>query len=651
MLPTAHVSNSSFFQHHGWLAPGIKLFRSIGFPAKAGWISAMFLIPLAFMLWVIWGNAQEQVDFTVSEQQGLAYVQPVLTLINAAQDLRSAATENKNLIEAQNNLKTAFGAVAQKQKDWGRAFNTDAGFNALHKAYSAVQQKPVAENIDATFLLHSELINAAVTLIGNIADGSQLSLDPELDTYHLMNISVLVGPQYTEQLSRIRRLGTLTLESQDAPTATRRRLTSDAVVLLKFMDDAIENSYQQGIVKFPEVAQTIDMQGVDAARETFLAAIEKQVLVETPQGDPAGLLALGRAVGDKQSKMNTQLMARLQTQLQARIDRLHHAFYRNLGLSVFFVLLAQYLMLAFYRVMMGGLREVASHLGEITQGNLTTAPTPWGSDEAAQLMVTLGNMQASLRKIAMGVRDGAGNVQTASEEIASVSQDLSQRTEANAASLEKTAAAMEQIASTVKHTSDTVQGATSIVRENAASATRGGEVIAQVVHTMENIRTSSNRIGEIIGVIDGIAFQTNILALNAAVEAARAGEQGRGFAVVASEVRSLAGRSAAAAKEIKGLISASIALVETGNEVVAEAGSTIQVIVANATRIDALMGEIAAATREQSLGVSEVGTAVNDLDQGTQQNAALVEETAAAAGALADQAQRLADDVAFFKFK
>jgi methyl-accepting chemotaxis protein len=648
-----NVVFGSFFQYHGWLAPGVKLFRSIGFPAKAAWVSLMFMVPLLYMLTVIRGDSQAQISFARSEQQGLAYVKPVLGLVEAVQDFRRAATDGQgqSLGDTQEKVTAAFSAVEKAQQQHGTAFRTNAGFDALRKAYDRLLQTPRAADVDATFALHTAVLDAAITLLSNIADGSQLSLDPELDTYHLMNISVLVGPQYTEFLSRIRRLSALALGAPETPSPTRRRLTSDAVVLLQYMDGAIENSYQQGIASFPDVAKTIDMQGTDAAREAFLAAVEKQVLIDTPSGDAAAMLALGRAVGEKQKTMNGQLLARLESQLQARVDRLEHGFYLTLGISVIFVLAALYLMLAFYKVMMGGLREVAGHLTEITQGNLTTAPTPWGTDEAAQLMVTMGDMQTSLRKIAMGVRDSAGSVQTASEEIASASQDLSQRTETNAASLEKTAASMEQIAATVQHTSDTVQGASAIVRENAASATRGGQVIAQVVHTMEGIRTSSNQIGEIISVIDGIAFQTNILALNAAVEAARAGEQGRGFAVVASEVRSLAGRSAAAAKEIKTLISASIQQVEAGNQVVAEAGATIQEIVANAGKIDALMGEIANATREQSLGVAEIGAAVQALDQGTQQNAALVEETASAAGGLADQAQRLAEDVAFFKFR
>jgi methyl-accepting chemotaxis protein len=276
---------------------------------------------------------------------------------------------------------------------------------------------------------------------------------------------------------------------------------------------------------------------------------------------------------------------------------------------------------------------------------------PWGRDEAAQLMVTMGRMQESLRKIVGIVLQGSGQVQVASEEIASASNDLSARTEEAAASLEQTAASMEQIAATVKHTAATVDGAMAIVRDNATAATRGGAVMGEVVITMERIQASSSKIGEIIGVIDGIAFQTNILALNAAVEAARAGEQGRGFAVVATEVRALAGRSAAAAKEIKTLIGSSIEQVEQGNRIAADAGATIREIVTNADKITGLMTQISTATREQSAGVGQVGTAVHELDRATQQNAALVEETSAAAAALSEQASKLAEEVSFFKLK
>jgi methyl-accepting chemotaxis protein len=208
---------------------------------------------------------------------------------------------------------------------------------------------------------------------------------------------------------------------------------------------------------------------------------------------------------------------------------------------------------------------------------------------------------------------------------------------------------MATIAANVSHTAIMVGGTTIIVSENAKAASDGSRVIQHVTDNMEGMRASSNKIGEIIGVIEGIAFQTNILALNAAVEAARAGEQGRGFAVVASEVRALAGRSSAAAKEIKALISTSIEQVETGSRVVAEAGHNVGIIVVNADQVNALMKEISTATRHQTDGVSAVEAAVKGLDQNTQQNAALVEQTAAAATSLAEQAQSLADEVSFFK--
>ncbi len=405
------------------------------------------------------------------------------------------------------------------------------------------------------------------------------------------------------------------------------------------------------ITNNPEVAKQFDMEGNDKAREAFLAALDTQVLNGTPNGDAAALLALGNAAVERELALDQQVRDRLDMVLSERIARLQNTFRLQMLMSTFAVLLALYFMLSFYKVTMGGLREVAGHLEEITKGNLTTAPTPWGSDEAAALMLTMGQMQNSLRHIANGVLDSSSSVRVSSMEVAGVAQEISSRTEASALELEKTASSMEQIASTVHRTSDMVQSAAGIARENVTFATRGGEVITQVVHTMEDIQASSNRIGEIIGVIDGIAFQTNILALNAAVEAARAGEEGRGFAVVASEVRALAGRSAAAAKEIKALISTSMQQVETGNRVVADAGATMRAIVDSATRIGDMMGEIATATREQSIGVAQVGGAVQNLDQGTQHNVAMVEETAAAAHALSEQAENLAREVSFFKLQ
>jgi methyl-accepting chemotaxis protein len=319
--------------------------------------------------------------------------------------------------------------------------------------------------------------------------------------------------------------------------------------------------------------------------------------------------------------------------------------------SVFAValLIASYLFLSFYRVMDGGLKETRRHLRAMTAGDLTTSPFPWGNDEAAQLMLELKAMQESLRSIVTSVRGSSESIVNASTEIASVSMDLSARTEQSAVNLEKSASSMEEISATVRNTADNVQQAARLASDNSLAAARGGAVIAAVVSTMDEINGSSRKISDITGVIDGIAFQTNILALNAAVEAARAGEQGRGFAVVATEVRGLAQRSAQAAREIKTLISTSVEKVESGSRVVKGAGDTMNDLVANARRMNDLLTEIATASSEQSTGVSQMGSAVNELDRMTQQNAALVEETAAAASALRDQAVDLADQVDRFK--
>ena len=286
---------------------------------------------------------------------------------------------------------------------------------------------------------------------------------------------------------------------------------------------------------------------------------------------------------------------------------------------------------------------------EISKGNLSLRIDAQGKDEAARLLRALSEMQESLSRIVGHVREGSQSVAVASSEIASGNNDLSARTEQQASALQQTAASMEQLNSTVRQNADNARQANQLAMSASTVAVQGGEVVSQVVETMKGINDSSRKISDIIGVIDGIAFQTNILALNAAVEAARAGEQGRGFAVVASEVRSLAGRSAEAAKQIKTLINDSVERVEHGTSLVDQAGTTMTEVVGAIKRVTDLMGEISAASNEQSQGVSQVSEAVTQMDQVTQQNAALVEEMAAAASSLNNQAQDLVDTVAFFK--
>ena len=286
---------------------------------------------------------------------------------------------------------------------------------------------------------------------------------------------------------------------------------------------------------------------------------------------------------------------------------------------------------------------------EIAQGNLTTQIDTNSTDETGQLLISLQRMQASLGKIVNQVRRGSEGVANASGEIELGNQDLSGRTEAQASALQQTAASMDQLNATVHQNAESANQANQLAMSASNVAIKGGEVVSQVVQTMKGINDSSRKIADIISVIDGIAFQTNILALNAAVEAARAGEQGRGFAVVASEVRSLAGRSAQAAKEIKSLIHASVERVEQGTNLVDQAGVTMTEVVASIKHVTDIVGEISAASNEQATGVAQIGESVTRMDQATQQNAALVEQMAAAASSLKSQAHDLVQVVASFQ--
>ncbi|WP_036168808.1 methyl-accepting chemotaxis protein [Massilia sp. 9096] len=297
----------------------------------------------------------------------------------------------------------------------------------------------------------------------------------------------------------------------------------------------------------------------------------------------------------------------------------------------------------------GPLHQAIAVARRVAKGDLSADIVVTGRDEAGQLLGALREMNEELRTLVTQVIQGAGHIAGASDEIASGNLELSTRTEQQASALEETASSMEELTSTVKQTADNARQANQLAGSASEVAVKGGNVVRQVVETMGTISASSNQIVDIIGVIDGIAFQTNILALNAAVEAARAGEQGRGFAVVASEVRSLAQRSAAAAKEISALIAASVSNVQAGSALVGQAGATMEEIVESVRRVADIMGEINAATGEQTLGIEQVNEAINQMDQSTQQNASLVEEAAAASETLQRQAADLAEAVRVFK--
>ena len=528
-------ADAGFFAHHGVWAPGVRLFRSLHFAAKAVILSLAFLVPLVGLLG--WLLHSMQADALAARQDSVRQHVEVAHGVIAWAHAKEAAGE----LPREQAQRLAREAVGKMRYDTREYF----WINDMHPRVVMHPIKPELDGQD----------------VGAMKDPNGLAV-------------------FGAFVDRVRREG-------------------------------------QGFVAY------------QWPRQGSEAPVDKLSYVKgfAPWGWVVGS---GIYIDDLRSAAN----ARLQ--------------WVGGGLLAALVL-AGYLFLSFFRVMDGGLKETRRHLRAMSDGDLTQSPTPWGRDEAAQLMLDLRQMQESLRHMVRGVRHSSNQIVQSSGEIAAGAQDLSDRTEQAAANLEQSASAMTRIAANAQHGTDSTAQASSMARRNAEVAAEGGRTMAEVMQTMDDIRAASARIGEIIGTVDGIAFQTNILALNAAVEAARAGEQGRGFAVVAAEVRMLAQRSAAAAREIKVLVGSSVEQVETGSAVVRRAGGTIDQIVDTSGQVSSLLGDVSASAQEQSQGIGQIGTAVRALDEVTQQNASLVEQTAAAAAGLRDQAQTLAGEVARFR--
>jgi methyl-accepting chemotaxis protein len=491
-------------------------------------------------------------------------------------------------------------------------------------------------------------------LIAVAGDKSSLVLDPDLDSFYLVNALLLTTPQVMEDVGQLWGWSTyFVASSKSGKKEISRSELSRYVVSVAGVERGLRDNtayVKRAHMANPALKAKLDLAVFDELGQFLVATRDVDKLL-APDGLSAdkyyanGEAALMRVVSfyDKGLPVLDEL-------LQARIGAMQNRLYLLLGSVAVTLVFAAYFFFCFFLVTRGGLRLISQHLAEIAEGDLRKPPAkPWGTDEAAGVIADLITCYNALYALIRKVRHSARALHAASEEITAASFDLSGRTEAAGAALEQQASSMEQIGSTVKATAERALMASTFAQDNAQVAEKGGQVFESVVVTMRDIQTSSTQIGDIVGVIDGIAFQTNILALNAAVEAARAGESGRGFAVVATEVRSLAQRSAAAARQIKGLIEASVQKVQGGTKVVEDAGRTMNEVVINARQINMFLSEISTAAQEQADGVLLVGKSIQELDKNTQQNAALVEETTAAAGALKSQAETLQEEISNFR--
>jgi methyl-accepting chemotaxis protein len=639
--PESQAAPASAFSNHGLWAPGIALMRNLQFGSKALVIGLMFLIPLAWTAYGLYAAKVEAISFSNKESVGVAYERDVFPLLNAAQQTRGETTSNLDPA-------AALAKLSATDKQLGASLDTAAAYSAMDKALADAQSSGTGTDASKA---HTLQVQAVVNLIFNVADNSNLTLDPDIDSYYLMDAALFRIPVIVQSAARLRDLGLMGMKAGTI-TAQQQQEFAALVGLSEFQMDGLRDGLKKAVAYNKALSSHVNADKAMSEVAAFFA-LTRKTLLEGQDLSPAAQSAYTSAANlaiSGQLELAESLLQQLDGVVNARVSALQFDVYSNSAVLVVGLVLAGYFFYSFFLVNRGGLNLISSHLKEMAHGDLRKAPAkPWGKDEPAAVIMDLRVVYDSLHLLIRKVRHSARALNAASDEIASASVDLSGRTESAAAALEQQAASMEEMSSTVTATADHAQMATAFAQENAEAAEQGGRVFGQVVTTMRDIQVSSNKIGDIIGVIDAIAFQTNILALNAAVEAARAGESGRGFAVVATEVRSLAGRSAKAAQEIKALISNSVRQVDDGTKVIEEASRSMQEVVTNARQINQFLSEIATAAREQAAGVQEVGRSIQDLDKSTQQNAALVEETTAASGALTELANTLQNEIANFK--
>ncbi len=558
-----------------------------------------------------------------------------------------------HLSEVQRELSKAVEIVDGKLKEAGMTAQITSLWSVQKQRIVEIEQAVNARQlkIPESFEQHTKLLAGLFAISEEILEESGLVLDPVKSTYFLMNATMNTAPKLAENMGQMRATGTGFLTAGHLTEEGRTKLVGTRTNVNMFFGDFIRNI---------ERATQSDIQmkaALESKGNELKMLIEKTLLMTNQELIHAKELKLPaneyfteytRAI-DSIYAYNSLAVDNLVLALEARKADLQHAIYVMIGILAFTLSLAILFSIVVVRSITHPMQQAIDIANAVASGDLTKRIEMDGTNETGRLLQAMKAMNDNLIDLVGKVRMGTDQIATASSEIASGNSDLSQRTEEQASSLEETASSMEELTSTVKQNADNARQANQLAASASEVAVKGGTMVGQVVQTMSSINESSKKIVDIISVIDGIAFQTNILALNAAVEAARAGEQGRGFAVVATEVRTLAQRSAAAAKEIKELINDSVAKVEDGTRLVDEAGATMNEIVDAVKRVTDIMSEISAASQEQSSGISQVNQAVNQMDEVTQQNAALVEQAAAAAESMQDQAQALTQAVSTFK--
>ena len=637
---TAHPSRDDAAAGPALFGPGARLLRTMPFASKALLISATFVLVVAQLLFIFLQASNQSIYASQRELVGISEVQGLMDVLDKAQALRRSLLESggKPSPAVTEQLNAAESLLARSEAEFAAKPHLAEAVKFARNAFAAV--KGPMDDREQAFTRADDFVQQLLRLIATVVDSSALAQDPDVDGYQLMLASTQESLQALRTLGRMSDLGADGLSSGAMTPFHRRILQGDSYAMYTQLE-LLFTRYERVVKANPKLAEALDFEQAFKPANLFMRVLRKGPLAESPTGDPAAFAAAGQAATKAMTELTHRSQVALKGLIEQRIDTQRTTRNLQLGFVAGGLCIAGYFFGCFYLVTRGGMREITRHIEAIASGDLSASPHPQGRDETAELMRSIDKMQESLQHLIGQVRTCAKGIMAASSQVSAGAQDLSQRTEETASRLQQTTSTMEQIADTARQAAGKSDELALLGRENSLVAGEGGEVIGKVVTTMHDIQTSSKKIGEIIGVIDSIAFQTNILALNAAVEAARAGEQGRGFAVVAGEVRSLAQRSAGAAREIKALISAGADQTAQGARIVQSAGETMNHLVRNAQSMSRLLGDVSTAAASQTTGMLEASDAVSKLDRDTQRNAALVEETTAAAVSMTQLAVEL----------
>ncbi len=605
-------------------------------------------------------EANKSLDAYSAEKAGMPEVSKVLKVMQLTQQhrglsalmLSGVADADAKRSEKQREADLAYGLVdasvakiehAPLKQLWS---DVARDWAALRSAIGARQM-----SAPESFAAHGKLLANILKVNELVGDHYGLSLDPDKDSYQLIQALFYHLPPLTEETGQLRGKGASLLAKKLVGPEDRLAVSS----IIARINDRVgqtTGSFDKANHSNPAIGQKLGpamQQVAEASRKMAALAQAQIVLPEAISYDPTQYFSAATETIDLQFALVQSARLEIDRMLDAKIAAFHTTRWTMLGLMAGLLALAAWMAMMITRGVTEPLHEAISVAQAVARGKLVNDFDVGAPNEVGQMLRALKEMNDSLRAIVSEVRGSIDNIGAATRDIASGNADISARLESQASNLEQTASSMEELTSTVKQNAENARQAHALVQGASAAASQGGAVVSQVVSTMGQINDGSRKIVDIIAVIDGIAFQTNILALNAAVEAARAGEQGRGFAVVASEVRNLAQRSASAAREIKDLIGSSVEKVEAGNQLADQAGVAMGDILSSVRRITEIMADIATASAEQGAGIEQVNQAVTQMDDMTQQNAALVEQTAAASASLQDQAESLVKAMSIFE--